>query len=192
LGPNECMVEQSRRYGQPMEMEPMPVVAAVAGAGSNVLEVGIGYVDRIIVIMPLEGQLQAAQGGVFSYYEFTQSRSDRLTDEAWRDRLAGSAAPDLPTWAEGFVFDGGESRDWLAFRVGDVFIVTDEGDRLNLRAEPSLQGAVLEQISSGEYLEVVGGPVQADGYTWWQVGHWGEASGWVVEDQAWYARAYGQ
>jgi hypothetical protein len=42
--------------------------------------------------------LEVAVGGVYSYYEFTQPVSDRLTDEAWRDMLDRDAAPGRPTW----------------------------------------------------------------------------------------------
>ena len=64
----------------------VPLVAAVSGAQDSVLEAATGYVDRIYVVVPLEGGLEVAQGGVFSYYEFIQPRDQRLTDDEWRDR----------------------------------------------------------------------------------------------------------
>jgi hypothetical protein len=39
-------------------------------------------------------------GAVFSYYEFKQPMSERLTDEAWQEMLADpSKRPSLPSWA---------------------------------------------------------------------------------------------
>ena len=66
----------------------------------QVLEEGVGDAFLIYVIAPVEGQLVAAQGGVFSYYEFTQPMDDRLTDEAWQ---ALEPKPDLPVWTGSFI-----------------------------------------------------------------------------------------
>jgi hypothetical protein len=66
----------------------------------QVLEEGVGDAFLIYVIAPMEGQLVAAQGGVFSYYEFTQPMDDRLTDEAWQ---ALEPKPDLPIWTGSFI-----------------------------------------------------------------------------------------
>jgi hypothetical protein len=35
---------------------------------------------------------------VYSYYEFLQPASDRLTDEAWRSMLDAGDAPPRPDW----------------------------------------------------------------------------------------------
>jgi hypothetical protein len=66
----------------------------------QVLEEGVGDAFTIYVIAPVEGRLVAAQGGVFSYYEFTQPMDDRLTDEAWQKL---EPKPDLPVWMGSFV-----------------------------------------------------------------------------------------
>ncbi len=66
----------------------------------QVLEEGVGDAFLIYVIVPVGGQLAVTQGGVFSYYEFTQPMSDRLTDEAWQ---ALEPKPDLPIWTGSFV-----------------------------------------------------------------------------------------
>ena len=195
LGMIECMNEDTG-YKQPQgEMPKPPVIAAVSGAQDSVLEVGVGYVDRIYVVVPLEGRWQAAQGGVFSYYEFTRSRDQRLTDEEWRALLAGPDAPNLPTWAANFVLPGGNPTPRLSFRVGDIYIITEAGDKLNVRDQPSTSGAVLLQLMPGEYVEILDGPVQANGYTWWKFKIYGwssgmESTGWAVENQEWYERSY--
>jgi hypothetical protein len=39
---------------------------------------------------------------VFSYYEFKQPMSDRLTDEAWQEM---SPKPDQPAWKGSFIVE---------------------------------------------------------------------------------------
>ncbi len=66
----------------------------------QVLEEGVGDAFIIYVIAPVEGQLVATQGGIFSYYEFTQPMDSRLTDEAWQKL---EPKPDLPIWTRSFI-----------------------------------------------------------------------------------------
>ncbi len=66
----------------------------------QVLEEGVGDAFVIYAVVPVEGGTAAAQGAVFSYYEFVWPMGDRLTDEAWQ---AMSPRPDLPVWTESFV-----------------------------------------------------------------------------------------
>jgi hypothetical protein len=82
--------------------ERMAVVADVHTEGNSgqVLEEGVGDAFTIYVVAPVEGQPVVAQGGVFSYYEFKQPMSDRLTDEAWQ---ALEPKPDLPQWTASFI-----------------------------------------------------------------------------------------
>jgi len=64
----------------------------------SVLEEGSGYLDWIIVARELpDGTIGVSVGPVFSYYEFTQPMSQRLTDEAWRQKL-DSNPPPRPDW----------------------------------------------------------------------------------------------
>jgi hypothetical protein len=194
LGPLERAVEMTEEYGESgVSMPPSPVVAAVAGSGDQILEVAVGNVDRIYVVAPLEGTLEVAQGGVFSYYEFAQPRSDRLTDEEWRQRLA-SKPPASPAWASNFLFSGGKTRQVLAFRIGDVYKITPAGDDLNVRQSPSKKATVVSKLTRDMYITITDGPVKADGYTWWKIQYamGGETLGWVVEQQDWYERANGQ
>jgi len=190
LGMIECM-NTDTGYNQPGgEMPEVPIIAAVSGAQDQVLEVGIGNVDRIYAVVPLEDHWEIAQGGVFSYHEFSQPRAQRLTDEEWREKLAAGDV-EMPVWASNFVLPGGQPDDAVFFRIGDIYIITKAGDNLNIRAEPSTSGAIITQIETGEYVEIVDGPVQADGYTWWKFKlSYLETTGWAVEDQEWYVRSY--
>ena len=198
LGFHECTYTETpynRPEGDPPEV---PLVAAVSGAQESVLEAATGYVDRIYVVVPLEGGLEVAQGGVFSYYEFIQPRDQRLTDDEWRDRLDAGGAPPRPAWTEGFSLEGGRPTEALFFRLGDTYIVTEAGDNLNMRGSPSTQAPILGVINSDSYLTFTEGPVVSDGRTWWKVdcaycsfeGDTAEAQGWIVEDQEWLARSY--
>jgi hypothetical protein len=68
----------------------------------KVLEEGVGDAFPIYVVVMVEGEQVVAMGGVFSYYEFKQPMSDRLTDEAWQ---AMSPKPDRPAWTTSFIVE---------------------------------------------------------------------------------------
>jgi hypothetical protein len=73
----------------------------------SVLEVASGELDYCIVAyMRPDGVAEVAIGPVLSYYEFTWPMSDRLTDEAWREKLRGAERPSRPSWTEAFVEGG--------------------------------------------------------------------------------------
>lgn len=194
LGLNECL-NTDTGYNQPAgQMPELPVIAAVAGADQQVLSVGVGYVDRIYVLVPLENQWEIAQGGIFSYYEFTQPRAQRLTDDAWREKLATGEAQ-LPDWTTNLILPGGQPTESLFFRVGDVYKVTIAGDDLRMRQDPSLKGGIITAVHTGDFLEIVDGPLMSDGYTWWKFSLFSWTSdtpiqGWAVENLGWYVRSY--
>lgn len=66
-----------------------------------------------------------------------------------------------------------------AFATGDVVETTDN---LNVRSSPGLSGTVLGVQLTGSLGTVIGGPVFADGFWWWQVNFDTGADGWVAED----------
>jgi hypothetical protein len=78
------------------------IVADVATDPRNglVLEEGVGRVFPIYAVVPIEGKLVTAKGGVFSHYEFTQPLSDRLTDEAWQQRIEAGDLPEQEPWKQ--------------------------------------------------------------------------------------------
>ena len=84
--------------------EGMAVVADVhtdPNTGS-VLEEGVGYPRLIYVICNIEGHLLVTRGAVYSYYEFTQPISNRMTDEEWKALLETANQPELPVWQSSF------------------------------------------------------------------------------------------
>ncbi len=52
---------------------------------------------------------------------------------------------------------------------------------VNLRAEPSRDGAVLQLLNAFEWVLLIGGPVEADGMIWWQVQSAASQIGWAAE-----------
>jgi len=87
-----------------LDQNPAAIVADVAtDPNGQVLEEGTGKISEIYVVVPIDGKLRIAKGGVYSYYEFTWPMSDRLTDKKWRELLNSSQAPALPSWADAFV-----------------------------------------------------------------------------------------
>jgi hypothetical protein len=200
LGKADSDATRSWRYNHyapenRIKLPDMPVVASVAGADTQVLEVGTGKVDRIYVVVPIDGSLQIAQGGVYTYYEFAWSRQDRLTDQQWQ-MLLEADPPEPPEWVSAFRLPHGHPLDVLAFRPDDVYIITDEGENLNLRLEPSLSAESIWKLEPGVYVRMIGDPVSADGYSWIQlkIEDFSDevVEGWAVQNQDWYERAWGQ
>ncbi len=79
----------------------------------TVLEEAVGNPMIIYVAVYIEGQVVITRGGTFSYYEFTQSMNDRLTDEAWQDMLDAVEEPPLPSWLGSFVVNTGSDGAFL-------------------------------------------------------------------------------
>jgi hypothetical protein len=71
---------------------------------SEVLEEAGGGLELLVAAVRIPGsaELFVAAGPVLSYFEFRTPIGQRLTDEAWRAMLAGSAAPSPPSWTCSF------------------------------------------------------------------------------------------
>lgn len=88
-----------------VEMPDQKQVAIIAdvftepGSG-QVLEEGVGDVLPLYAVVTINGRPWLAVGGAFTYYEFHQPMSNRLTDEAWR---AMKHRPPLPGWTAGYI-----------------------------------------------------------------------------------------
>jgi hypothetical protein len=75
-----------------------------------VLEEGSGFIQTIYAVVPVEGKLRIARGGVYSYYEFPWPASDRLTDDAWRQMLFDKKTPQAPEWTALFIAPAADCR----------------------------------------------------------------------------------
>jgi hypothetical protein len=83
----------------------LAVAADVHTAGETALEEAVGYADELYALVEIEGYLYLTRGAVFSYYEFLQPASERLTDEEWQKRLRDGNAPARPSWSDHFLLD---------------------------------------------------------------------------------------
>ena len=89
------------------------VVDVATDPNGSVLEMATGDPASIYVVVPVDGKLRIAEGAVYSFYQFTQPVSDRLTDSEWRKRMGISVesydnyvdygkAYDHPDWANSY------------------------------------------------------------------------------------------
>ncbi|MCK9216863.1 MAG: DUF3160 domain-containing protein, partial [Firmicutes bacterium] len=86
------------------DSNPAALVADVATDPNGVvLQEGTGHIFDIYAIVPVDGSLRIAQGGVYSHYEFQWPMSDRLTDEKWRTMLDNGEAPPIADWAKTYI-----------------------------------------------------------------------------------------
>lgn len=70
--------------------------------------------------------------------------------------------------------------------IGATVVVANAGGTgVNFRAEPSTDSDILDVLLDGTELTVIDGPLDAEGYTWWQV-EGTAGTGWLVQD---YLRA---
>jgi len=101
---DEPAFKESTSQRDYLNENPAAIVADVTtDPNGQVLEEGTGKIFEIYVVVPIDGKLRIAKGGVYSYYEFIWPMSDRLTDKKWRELLNSGQAPDLPFWTDAFV-----------------------------------------------------------------------------------------
>jgi len=101
---DEPAFKQTTSQRDYLNENPAAIVADVAtDPNGQVLEEGTGKISEIYVVVPIDGKLRIAKGGVYSYYEFAWPMSDRLTDKKWRELLNSGQAPALPSWTDAFV-----------------------------------------------------------------------------------------
>ncbi len=101
---DEPQFKESSNQRDYLNENPAAIITDVAtDPNGQVLEVGTGKISEIYVVVPVDGKLKIAKGGVYSYYEFTWPMSDRLTDKKWRELLNSNQTPQLPEWTNAFV-----------------------------------------------------------------------------------------
>lgn len=70
----------------------------------QVLQEAVGYVNLIVVAYKNpDGRISIGAGPVFSYYEFKESMSNRLSDEQWKGLLEAGQQPNRPQWTRSFL-----------------------------------------------------------------------------------------
>lgn len=104
INKDESAFKESTSQGDYLNENPAAIVIDVAtDPNGQALEEGTGKIFEIYVVVPIDGKLRIAKGGVYSYYEFTWPMSDRLTDKKWRELLNSGQAPRLPEWTNVFM-----------------------------------------------------------------------------------------
>lgn len=66
------------------------------------------------------------------------------------------------------------------FQRGDRVLVTEAGNNLNARQQPSTNASVVVILKTNQIFPIIGGPVTTEGYTWWQIDT-SVGAGWVAE-----------
>ena len=198
FGPLEGYTSSSPGASIPQKPSPQPALPAIIAIDSihdRVVQAGIGSLDRIYVLVRLDGAVYIAQGGVYSFYEFSLPEASRLDDAAWRWMLINDP-PKPPGWEENLYLPEGYPVDVLAFRRGDIYRVTLAAEQVTIYAAPRLDAPVIMKLRSGDRIKIVAGPVLAGQYSWWRVQanptRPGSAEGWLVEDQASFDRLWAQ
>ncbi len=198
LGPLEANAALNPETGAPQASSSEPVLPAIVAFDSirgRVVQAGIGPLDRIYVLVSLDGAVYIAQGGVYSFYEFSLPEARRLDDTTWRWMLINDP-PKPPAWVENLYIPEGYPVDVLAFRSGDIFRVRFAAEQVTIYAAPRLDAAVSLKLRPGDWIKIIAGPLLADKSTWWQVQvnptQPGSTEGWVAEDQTSFERVWGQ
>lgn len=91
--------------------------------------------------------------------------------------------PPYTAWAElaEHTADGAVSGG-PALAVGmTASVFTTEGDTLRVRAGAGISYLVIRQIPMGTIVTIIGGPVSADGFVWWNIQLADGTTGWVVD-----------
>lgn len=97
-------VHKDEAGGSPFREQQFPsslVTDVATDPNGSVLELGTGKVSLIKVAVPIDGELRIAEGTVFSFYQFEQPLSDRLTDTEWREVMDSKQTED---WANEFQY----------------------------------------------------------------------------------------
>ena len=174
------------------KMTPLPGLGILDYGGDRLFHVATGNVDRIFMLVPIEGGLSIAQGGIYSYYEFSVHRSRRLNDQSWLWRQAADP-PEAPAWLASPYMSEGTIIDVLAFRNGDLYRVLPAAGTLSVRKSPGRDSQITASAEAGEVFKILQGPQRAHGMVWWNVEFVSDKDiirrGWIIENQAWYERS---
>ena len=88
--------------GDPAKYKPTIADVHTDPESGKVLEVGVGDVNFLIMAIDNGGDRAVYVGPVYSYYEFRQPASDRLTDQQWQARIRQGKLPPRPDWTASF------------------------------------------------------------------------------------------
>lgn len=104
-GPNYSGWYSNLYYGgawQCAEWDPTIIDVHTDTNSKSVLEQGVGNCNFLVVAVDSEHDRMIYVGPSYSYYEFHQPVSDRLTDQQWKQMLSTEKVPARPSWVDGF------------------------------------------------------------------------------------------
>ncbi len=88
---------------EPRKWKPSVADVHTNPVGDEVLEVGVGDVNFLVVAVDNQGDRAAYVGPVYTYYEFTKPASARMTDEEWERDIESGKLPPRPAFTAPFV-----------------------------------------------------------------------------------------
>ena len=110
------------------------------------------------------------QGGLQTYVDFMKKG---WSEQKVRNTLLGSQEYKQMIAKE-------TSQKQKSIQIGStVMVVNTDGIGLRLRSSPGLKYPEITNLPDGTRMKVIGGPVQANGYTWWKVQD-NPGTGWCV------------
>lgn len=95
---------------------PAAIVTDIAtDPNGRCLEIATGNPSTIYVVVPIDGELHICVGAVYSFYQFEQPLSDRLTDSQWRQMMGIAVKEDgtysydtaiaQPEWTQSYRYE---------------------------------------------------------------------------------------
>ncbi len=98
--------EEGRTLSPAAEKSPLVADVHTSYNSELALEEATGYPLTLYAAIELDGELQLFVGASYSYYEFTVSLDDRMTDEEWIAALDSGQAPSRPAWTNEWITTG--------------------------------------------------------------------------------------
>lgn len=94
--------DTTEAYDRDLSDQKAALVADIATGMGRVLEEAIGQ-PAMIVVIPPDDPTRVSVGAVFTYYEFTVSPDQRMTDETWQGLVEAGDTPPSPDWTASFM-----------------------------------------------------------------------------------------
>lgn len=134
------------------------------------------YLSRTVVRARLvDANLVADAGGDIPVADAVDDAEAPEDTNALLDALPDQAAGEQPATGAA---DAPAEPGQLA--VGNVATVAENG--LNMRAGASTSADIVTTLAQGQQVSIIGGPEEADGFSWWQVELADGTQGWVAAD----------
>jgi len=94
--------DTTEEYDRDLSDQKAALVADIATGIGRVLEEAIGQ-PAIIYVIPPDDPTRVSIGAIFTYYEFSVSPDQRMTDETWQGLVESGQTPEYPTWTSSFM-----------------------------------------------------------------------------------------